>query len=134
MKKLISLLIIALFTTAGFAQDYNKDTKQETKEATEMSKEKMAAHKGHECYMMKENTVIHCMGDKADAQKSDVKLSNGTVITSTGMVKMKDGNTKQLENGQCVSMMGSIGDCETMHSTMKSPKKAEGTKIEEKKD
>ncbi len=106
MKKLMTLIVVVFYTTAGFAQDNKMDTKSETKTGMKM---------GHECYMMKEGALMHCTGDNATAQKTNVTLSNGTVIMPDGTVKTKDGITKKLENGQCVSLMGGIGDCEAMH-------------------
>ena len=109
MKKLIALSVVALFATVTFAQDKMEQKKSSTTNMT-MS---------HECYMMKDGTLMHCTGDKADAQKKAITLKNGTVISPTGDVKMKDGKMSKLENGQCISMMGSVGDCEKMHSMMK---------------
>lgn len=119
MKKLMTFIVAGLFTTVSFAQDHKADNKSMKKSDATM------ATKKHECYMMKDGVVFHCMGEKSEAPKTDVKLSNGTVISTNGMVTMKDGNTKKLENGQCVSMMGSIGDCGVMHSSTVHPKKAE---------
>ena len=113
MKKLITLIVVALFATATFAQDSKMEQKPEMKPHMKM---------GHECYMMKDGALMHCMGDKAEVQKTDVKLKSGTVISTKGEVKMKDGQSIKIENGQCVSMMGSIGDCEKMHSEMKTEK------------
>jgi hypothetical protein len=106
MKNLIALLVIVFFASAGFAQDNKMQTQPQTKTTSKMS---------HECYEMKSGALIHCMGEKEEAQKKEVKLSNGTTISPDGVVKMKDGTTKKLENGQCVSLMGGIGDCEAMH-------------------
>lgn len=126
MKKLITFIVAGLFTTVSFAQDTKTQDKTYQQEKSYQKDASAATHsKKHECYMMKDGVVFHCMGEKSEAPKTDVKLSNGTVISTNGMVTMKDGNTKKLENGQCVSMMGSIGDCGVMHSSTVHPKKAE---------
>jgi hypothetical protein len=116
MKKLITLVVVAFFATATFAQD-----KMDSKPAAAKSETKMH----HECYMMKDGALMHCTGDKADAQKTAVTLKNGTTVSPSGEVKMKDGKTTKLENGQCISMMGGIGDCEKMHASLKENKMQE---------
>jgi hypothetical protein len=108
MKKLITLLAV-LFTVTAFAQDTKPEQKYDTKTT------KQTPPNSHECYWMKDNMLLHCMGPKQEPQKTEVKLQNGTTISPTGVVKAKDGSKTQLENGQCVSLMGSIGDCEKMH-------------------
>jgi hypothetical protein len=112
MKKFLTVAVVALFATASFAQDNKMEKKADAKSTT----------LAHECYMMKDGAVIHCMGEKNEALKSDVKLKNGTTITSTGVIRSKDGVETKLENGQCVSLMGSIGDCEKMHGDMSNMK------------
>lgn len=103
MKKLIVLILIGVFAAVANAQDTKADKKSEVA-------------MNHECYMMKEGTVMHCTGDKAEPIKSDVTLKGGIAITTKGEVRYADGNTAKLENGQCVSLMGGIGDCDKMHA------------------
>ena len=119
MKKVVTLIVVALFTTATFAQDTKMEVKHEMHGDGKMK---------HECYMMKDGALMHCMGDKAEAQKTSVKLKGGTVISPNGEIKMKDGKTLKLENGQCMSMMGSVGDCGKMHSPVKEDKLPEQMK------
>lgn len=119
MKKLTTLIVVALFTTATFAQATKMEGKHEMHGDGKMK---------HECYMMKDGALMHCMGDKAEAQKTAVKLKGGTVISPNGEIKMKDRKTAKLENGQCMSMMGSIGDCGIMHAPMKDDKTPEQLK------
>ena len=115
----MSLIVVALFTTASFAQDTKMEKKPMMKSDMKMK---------HECYMMKDGALMHCTGDKTEALKTPVTLKNGTMISTKGEVKMKDGKTMMMENGQCMSMMGSIGDCEKMHASMKSMKAPEPKK------
>ena len=119
MKKLLTLIVVALFTTATFAQETKSEAKPVMKSEMKMK---------HECYMMKDGVLMHCMGERAEAQKIPVTLKSGTVISPKGEIKMKDGKSIMLENGQCMSMMGSIGDCEKMHAYMKSDKMPEHVK------
>jgi hypothetical protein len=113
MKKIISLIAVALFTTATFAQD-NKMQAQPAKADAKM---------GHECYMMKDGALMHCTGDKATAQKETVTLKNGTTIMADGTMKMKDGKAGKLTNGQCITAQGVVGDCDKMHMGMKGASK-----------
>lgn len=122
MKKLITLIAVALFATASFAQD-KAEKPADTKASGKMK---------HECYAMKDGGLMHCMGVNAEPQKSNVTLKNGTVVTPDGVVKTKDGQETKMENGQCISMMGSIGDCGEMHASM--PKEhGDQMKMDEKK-
>jgi len=83
--------------------------------------------KGHECYMMKEGAMIHCMGKTSEAQKAEVKLTNGVVVSPDGQVVQVDGASVQMKNGQCVDLMGMIGDCGEMHKDlMKEPAEKSG--------
>ncbi len=78
--------------------------------------------KGHECYMMKDGAMIHCMGKTSEAQMTDVKLTNGVVVSREGQVVRADGESVQMQNGQCVDLMGMVGDCGEMHKDlMKEP-------------
>jgi hypothetical protein len=113
MTKLKAFAVVVLFATSAFAQETIIMKAEDGK--TEVNPESKPVQ--HECYMFKNGSLAHCMGDKVAPQKTDVTLKNGTVLTPTGDVKMKDGKSLKLENGQCVSMMGSIGDCEKMHIT-----------------
>lgn len=113
MKKLMVLMVSVLFTAGAMAQTEQTTTKQTTT-TTEKS-----TTKAHECYMMKEGALIHCMGDKSEAQKTNVTLRNGTKITTTGEVITSDGKTMAVANGQCIDMKGMVGDCDKMHASIK---------------
>jgi hypothetical protein len=106
MKKLFSLIVVALFATASFAQDSKMEKKADTTTPVKGS---------HECYMMKDGALQHCTGDNTTAVKTDVKLKNGSTLSPQGVMTSSDGTQTKLENGQCVSLMGSVGDCEKMH-------------------
>lgn len=123
MKKLFAIVAAVIVSTAVFAQN---DKKAET---TPPSAEKKMAH---ECYTMKDNALMHCMGDKAEAQKTDVKLKDGTTITAKGEVMKVDGSKSMLANGQCIDLNGKIGDYEKMHAEMKMEKKADDKMMEKK--
>ena len=109
MKKLILIAIACMFSVATMAQE------TKTADAENPADNHPA---GHSCYMLKDNALMHCMGTKAEAQEADVKLENGMVITRVGKVLAADGKTVELKNGQCIDMLGMIGDCAAMHKDM----------------
>ena len=131
MKKLVTLLVIAFYTSVTFAQDSKMQeapAKQvEKKEVKSKDKMDQAPERNapmkmhHECYMMKDGALMHCMGDNAVAQKTEVKLRNGSMISPDGIMKTEDGQSTKLQNGQCVLLNGVLGDCEKMHSKMDTP-------------
>ena len=138
MKKVITLVVVALFTSAAFAQeptpatpsapaatpaapakvqepkkDVAPDTKMENKSDKKMATNAPAATH-HDYYMMKEGKLMHFSGEKMQAQKSVVKFNNGTSMTADGTITSKEGKTSKLENGQCITTAGVIGDCAKM--------------------
>ena len=126
MKKLFVIVAAVMVSTAVFSQDEKKpQTQTAASPAAEM---KMA----HECYMMKDNALMHCMGTKAEPQKTDVKLKNGTTISIKGEVMKTDGSKEMLANGQCIELNGKIGDCEKIHTGMKMEKKTDDKMMEKK--
>ncbi len=106
MKAIFSLAVAVLFTIGAFAQESKKEKKADADAKPKYN---------HECYMMKDGVLLHHMDDKTEAIKIDVKLKNGTVLTPTGNMMTYDGTKTQLLNGQCVSLMGGVGECEEMH-------------------
>ena len=115
MKKIIALIAVALFATAAFAQDTKSDKLKDLDHGK---------YKGHECYAMKEGVINHCTGDKAEPIKETVKLKNGTTISPEGVVTTEGQETK-MDDGQCISLMGSIGDCMDMHKDLEKSMKSE---------
>lgn len=105
-------MVTVLFTISAIAQTEQKSTTT-TKQSTTTTTDK-STMKGHESYMMKDGTLMHCVGDKTETQKTNVTLKNGTRITTTGEVITSDGKTSALANGQCVDMKGMVGDCDKM--------------------
>ncbi|HKR07099.1 MAG TPA: DUF6799 domain-containing protein [Bacteroidia bacterium] len=129
MKKLFVIVAAVMVSTALFAQNEKKtETAPTPATAAPVAEKRMA----HECYMMKDNALMHCMGTKAEAQKTDVKLKNGVTITAKGEVMKADGSKEMLANGQCIELNGNIGDCEKMHLGMKMEKKADDKMMEAK--
>ena len=105
MKTIFSLLFTVFFSVVVFAQDSKVDKKADSTMPTYV----------HECYMMKDGTLIHHVGEKFEPVTVDVKLKTGTMLTAKGNMLSNDGVKTQLQNGECISLMGGVGDCEKMH-------------------
>ncbi len=114
MKKILWCFILS-FAGASMA------TAQDTVPHQKMEREHgMTAHQDHkmmemehmkmgsDCVMLT-NGELHVMkSGKKTAVKDPVALSNGAIIMPDGTVKMKDGSTKQLKEGECMSMDGKL--------------------------
>ena len=106
MKKLSMLLLAAFICTSVV---HAQDT------AAAMAHKPMGHHKKHhmgemkkDCVMMKEDKMMVMKGGKTMAMDQDMTLANGTVVSTGGSVKMSDGKTKQLKNGDCIYMNGKM--------------------------
>lgn len=128
MKTLITFAVVAFLSTTTFAQDTKTQTepvKQTEMKEGQTKEQKMERPANapmkmrHECYMMQEGKLMHCMGDKSEVQKGEVKLRNGVTLAEDGTMKTKEGGSTKLENGQCVTMIGRVGDCDQMHARMR---------------
>jgi|GEM_PF-4696957 len=129
MKKLFVVVAAVMVSTAVFAQNDKKTEPAGTPaQAAPAAERKMA----HECYTMKDNALIHCMGAKHEPQTTDVKLKSGVTVTAKGEVIRADGSKQMLTNGQCIDLNGKIGDFEKMHANMKMDKKADDKMMETK--
>jgi hypothetical protein len=126
MKNILALILAVFFTSALAAQDKSTQKADMKKSETTVVK--------HECYMMKDNTLMHCLGDKAEAQKTAVTLKNGTVINTDGTVRTATGETSKLQNGECVDLGGAQQDCETMHASLMDKHQMKEEKKDSKKD
>src|SRR5437868_5634982 len=113
MKKLFLLIATVAFATGVFAQAGTTDKKMDSKPA--MSTDKKMTH----CYAMKDGAMLHCWGkDGHEAMTSDATLKNGTKVSTSGEVTMKDGKKTQLKNGQCILANGKIEDFDKAHAAM----------------
>lgn len=80
-----------------------------------------AQHEGHtqkttdqinhtkEHLMMKDGKMMHIKDDKTMELTSDMQLSNGTTVTKDGTLKMKDGKTHMMKEGEMIYMDGKMG-------------------------
>jgi len=94
MKKLLFLFLAITFSLGVQAQDEKiKQDNMQSKDHVMMKDGKM--------WMMKDGKTV--MMDK------DMTLSNGTMVSTTGNLKMSDGKTMTMKNGDMIDMDGMMG-------------------------
>jgi uncharacterized protein DUF6799 len=119
-KKLIVLIAAFVFTGTVFAQDYNKtqSTTQTQQDKTKKDMDKAVVMKGGKVYDVREGKSILIT--------SDITIGSSTVMPD-GTVKMKDGTTAMLKDGDCVRADGTV-----KAGTDKMKEKDPGDKMENK--
>ena len=101
MKKVLLSIFAITLSLGVFAQDSSMN------HMNNMEHHKMKSHDG---IMMKNGKVMVMENGKTSELTQDRTLSNGTVVSSNGTVKMADGTTKTLTNGDYVNMNGTMGN------------------------
>ena len=106
MKKLSMLFLTAVICTVAV----NAQDTMATMTHKPMGKHKMHQMDGmkKDCVMMKDNKMMVTKGGNTMAMDQDMTLTNGTVVSTDGSVKMSDGKTKQLKNGDALYMNGKM--------------------------
>lgn len=107
MKK----LLLCCFVTFAFAAIASAQDTMPHKKMDKMRQ--MPANQQHmkmssDCVMLTNGEVHLMKSGKKTAIKDPVSLSNGAMVMPDGTVKMKDGSTKQLKDGECMSMDGKM--------------------------
>ena len=97
MKKMFFAIGLMIITCGVFAQDSSKMKK---------------------CYVMENGKVMAMKNGKEMILTQNMMLKNGATVMPDGMVKMKDGTTNMLKDGQYVDIDGKMG----MMSNMKMEK------------
>lgn len=98
MKKLLILLAAAAFGLSAAAQ-HEGHSPTTTKQA-DHTKEHL---------MMMDGKMMHMKDGKSMALTQEIKLSNGATIAKDGTLKMKNGKTRKLKNGEMIYMDGKMG-------------------------
>ncbi len=99
MKKLFMCLLVAgAFTTVATAQDSTANG------AGKMEK----MHGMQDCVMMKDGKVMVMKGGQVTPLQSDINLTNGTTVSTSGSVKTADGTTMILKEGDMLGMDGKM--------------------------
>ena len=97
MKKLIGLFLIAgMVSTAAMAQDNTATSAQHSKQ------------EGKSYVKMIDGKVMVVKDGNISALDKDLVLPNGTTVSTTGTIKLADGTTTQLKDGDKVNMEGKV--------------------------
>ncbi len=129
MKKLFSVIVTVFFSIGVFAQ---AQTAPQTHPATTTHSESMH-HDMQNCVMMKDGKMMMMKDGKTMPMAADMKMGNGTMVTTTGAAMMADGNKMMMKNGDCMDMNGmmmpnTMGKGNMKKSTTAEPKKEAATK------
>ena len=101
-------------TGALFAQDSTTTTTHSTTQKTHtmshgnMNHGKMGKMKMKDCVMMKGGKMMVMKGGENMAMDNEMTFTNGSKISTEGIITKQDGTTKQLKNGDCVYMDGKM--------------------------
>ena len=100
MKKLVGILGLCSIFCAASAQSQNPQNESISK--TELAK--------RDCVMMKDSMLMVVRnGQTRMMLDNSLKLGNGTTILISGVLKMSDGSTRVIQEGQYIDMDGNIG-------------------------
>jgi hypothetical protein len=99
MKKILMIMAAVAFSFASIAQN-STSGKMETKKETKKASPRCFEMKNGKIMQMKEGSTTEILGETT--------LENGAVLTKDGVIKMPDGSTRQVKEGECVNMDGKI--------------------------
>ena len=103
------ILAACVGSTAVFAQDTTTTTTHSSMQKThKMGSGKMGSMKMKDCVMMKDGKMMVMKGGEKMAMDSETSFTNGSKVSTDGMLTKQDGTTKQLKNGDCVYMDGKM--------------------------
>ena len=91
MKKIIFLIAAVSLSFAAVAQE-KSDVNTKYNDGLRMA--------GGRLFVVKDGNL--------STMDNDLTLANGAVVTNSGLMKMNDGKTVQLNNGELISMDGSM--------------------------
>lgn len=109
MKKLVSVFVSVLFTAGVYAQ-----TEKATQTTTTSGQTQTTTHRDNmhhdmkDCVMMKDGKMMMMKGGKTMPMSADMKMNNGSTVSTTGEVMMADGNKMMMKNGDCMDMNGTM--------------------------
>lgn len=79
----------------------------QTNKAVTASSQQDQTDKADGVYIMNNKPMI-MKGGKAEPLQHDIKLANGTVVKSNGVIKRPDGSEAKLKNGDVINMQGQV--------------------------
>lgn len=80
---------------------YSQTNKEETRQELQSEKKN-----DRDCLLMKNNRMFLIVQGQMTALNQDYQLKNGDLVTKEGNVIRKDGSSKQMKNGDCVTLSG----------------------------
>jgi hypothetical protein len=102
MKKLVGVLGFCSIFFAAPAQSQGVNPQNENISKTELAK--------RDCVIMKDSMLMIVLhGQTRMMLDNFLKLSNGTTVLISGIVKMADGTTRVFQEGQYIDMDGNMG-------------------------
>lgn len=105
MKKLLMLSIVLVFAASAFAQT---DSTKWDKSKQELNNSDSTFSDMADGYVKKDGQMMSLKDGELEVMKSDITLSNGTLVTSTGNYKLVAGTTTTLKEGSHIDMLGKI--------------------------
>ncbi|HET7116387.1 MAG TPA: DUF6799 domain-containing protein [Hanamia sp.] len=109
MKNLSLMVIAVAISISASAQTKTESTPRQMNK-TEHN------HSKWEAYMLKDGKLMLMKDGKESAVTQDVKLSDGTTISTDGKVTWKDGKTETLKTDEWIGMNGKIHEKKGMMS------------------
>jgi hypothetical protein len=114
MKKVLVIIFAITLATGAFAQDSTNATNNLTQNNTTQV-HKMQNHDG---VMMQNGKIIVMKNGQSSPLTQDLVLADGTTVMADGRVKMKDGTTSTLQDGDYIRMDGTRGSMKMMQNNM----------------
>jgi hypothetical protein len=106
MKQTLAFIALSFITYGAIAQDSTGK-----RQDSGMSKSSTTTRKSmpmKDGLLMKDGKMMQTKQGKQTSLDKEMTLQNGTVITTDGIIRMKDGSTKTLQEGQSIDMNGKL--------------------------
>src|SRR5580698_6344488 len=101
MKKLINILVLCILSCVAFAQESTMKTTGPTTMKITMVKA--------DCVMMRDSMLMITKHGEITMMGNPTHLNNGAVVMLNGIVRMADGTSSLLKEGQFIDMEGNVG-------------------------
>ena len=99
MKIFLNYFLFLLLSINLYAQTPKDDVRFQRDELSKKDNEK-------DCILMKNDKLFIIVKGQMTAMTADYTLTNGDVVTKEGKVIAKDGSSKQMKNGDCITFAG----------------------------
>lgn len=117
MKKLILVCAFATIYLGSFAQNdstrnkmnYDKDNKNDNQKKNTDNQYQKNDNTNKNCaYKMENGKIMMIVDGKTVVMDKEMTTKNGTIVMMDGTVKMKDGKTMKMKEGDCMDMSGKM--------------------------